>query len=935
MEKKKIILPSSRTITSDDIDIYLNVDIVQSFKEIKRHRFDNDFDLNARFNEERNSSRNFFIYGEVNSVAVDCDSIIIRVYSDPEMTQLYAATSTTPISYRSNNVFGKKNGKYFFEFENCPYEILYFKILSDSFYYRDQTWERRFVFFDADGNFVSYGSDTSDINYEGQEVIIQNDFPFFFNKHWIRNDITIIEEKKARITFENSYVETGEGVYGEIPILLDKESPFGLERAVIDNVTIGSTSNITFGDVQFVEFPVNIQLQNYGSFSIASSGRFFPSTNDPYNGKLCLFVQLNGQDESNLFRGNSFSIIGSEYSGIYEILYSSQVSLSQSSGDFYFVVLDTQFIDGFDNSSTAQFSSGSQPDIQFYFNNSVINFPLEITWQEGERNKSISFIVNEDRENEIQERVKLSISQIENLRRGQNMTCELRINDSTPRRYVDIDILSTYQNREEFTGRTYVNEFGEVSTTDSYSVLRNGLFYEGRNEEFYPTDEFKLRIKNLGQRTIFPINQSLSVFNESIFDPGEERSFNVKVKYDNQSINSVRITLPSTSISQDVTYSDGSNTLKYNINGVGITTNIRGYGGLKMRIDDGQNDYYSEYSISKPFNVQFNEVDNQIILIAKSPGTRIDFWTNDQSVTSETITSYQYPDQIPTRLKLLANINSNTTASYRIEFEKMGYAPIIIEDTMINNLVEDNTSLSMVMGLSNIMRPFIDGSEQVYTFSSSTMDDNSQYTLSDITESQPTYMPVGNAYVNGLIFLSNAITPRRHSNLTSISFVGFIEPLQPITNTSGGIVISDTKKTSILRIDSIPQSQGISFRQFEFNYGNDVNQIFYRFIILNNNAQYWWLNGIGMITTDINNGSVPPASLQQRLDIGTTPNEQGPISGSILNSNNLLLSSKSEGIEFEITTQSDTIKSIVLCENMLAGEENLGDNRMGGFVVNL
>jgi hypothetical protein len=93
-----------------------------------------------------------------------------------------------------------------------------------------------------------------------------------------------------------------------------------------------------------------------------------------------------------------------------------------------------------------------------------------------------------------------------------------------------------------------------------------------------------------------------------------------------------------------------------------------------------------------------------------------------------------------------------------------------------------------------------------------------------------------------------------------------------------------------------------------------------------------------MITTDVNENTLPAASLQQRLDVGTSNDQSGPVSGELLNSSEILLSSKTQGIPFEIFNifdPNDSIISIVLCENMLEGSENLANNRMGGFSVNL
>lgn len=151
MEKKKILLPSEDIITRGSEDLYINVNLDQTYTEIKRFKYDNTFDIAKMFEDEKNSSRNFFIYGTVDSVFTDCDELELDVYfpvnnigtqnqnagvsfirdreiielTDGTMLKYYDTIVTNNLAYGKGNVFGKKKGEYQLLLENFDRDYAY------------------------------------------------------------------------------------------------------------------------------------------------------------------------------------------------------------------------------------------------------------------------------------------------------------------------------------------------------------------------------------------------------------------------------------------------------------------------------------------------------------------------------------------------------------------------------------------------------------------------------------------------------------------------------------------------------------------------------------------------------------------------------------------------------------------------------------------
>ncbi|MEK6829313.1 MAG: hypothetical protein AABY15_04235 [Nanoarchaeota archaeon] len=236
-DKKKIVLGSEDILQKGVSDIFLNISLQQTFNQIKKEKYDNDFDLAEQFRKERNASRNFRIYGIVDSTIIHTDNMSIQVFKNSGLTQFLGTLHTTPLVYNEENVYGKRRGKYLLEIDNYDTDVVYFRILGDNVTYGNQVFEQRLVFYTLDGDFVEYGTETVDIGLNNPGFLeIENNFPFFYNKHWIKKDIQVIEEKPTIMQFgsESSTVLEDESI--TFDIVMDKPSPFGNESVVLDAV---------------------------------------------------------------------------------------------------------------------------------------------------------------------------------------------------------------------------------------------------------------------------------------------------------------------------------------------------------------------------------------------------------------------------------------------------------------------------------------------------------------------------------------------------------------------------------------------------------------------------------------------------------------------------------------------------------------------------
>lgn len=230
----KILLGSEDVRTKNIVDLFLNTDLSQNFREIKKGRYDNDFDLLRQFETERNECRNFCIYGSVDSNVVDANNLQLFIYSDSGLTNSLGVVNTSSLVFNETNIFGKKRGKYFFTINGYSGDTIYIHLPSNNFSYQAQTFERQVVYYDENGILIPYGTETIDIFNNGQAFEINNNFPFFYNIHWVKRNINIQEEKPMLVSFQSVSYDVSEGDSVSVNIVYNKQSVFGIESYKID-----------------------------------------------------------------------------------------------------------------------------------------------------------------------------------------------------------------------------------------------------------------------------------------------------------------------------------------------------------------------------------------------------------------------------------------------------------------------------------------------------------------------------------------------------------------------------------------------------------------------------------------------------------------------------------------------------------------------------
>ena len=271
-DKKKIVLGSEDFLAKGNEDIFININLQQKFNIIKREKFDNNFDLAEQFRKERNASKSFRVYGIIDSPLINCDNLTIKVYANEGFVggfqvlgnQITTITSQ-PIGFGDKNVFGKRRGKYILELNNYKVsDKIWLEVQGDGVTYARTVIEQTLVFRDTDGNFVEYGTDTIDLGINGGFEVIQNDFPFFYNKHWIKNNFQIEKVNVRNARFSQSAYYLDEGESSVITVELTEPSVFGTESLTVnfstpssqyDSATPGTDFSV---DVFPFSFPINL-----------------------------------------------------------------------------------------------------------------------------------------------------------------------------------------------------------------------------------------------------------------------------------------------------------------------------------------------------------------------------------------------------------------------------------------------------------------------------------------------------------------------------------------------------------------------------------------------------------------------------------------------------------------------------------------------------
>lgn len=260
MEFNKLLLGQKQYIGKENTDNFIDVDLSRTIETIKNDSINNIFDFQQQFILERNASLKFCIYGSVESRYGNCDNVAIKItvadtdninnsvpiYSPHIYTAITSATTLTtlskPLSANQNaltkNLYGAAKGSYFILFEldksvldDKKNKSVYLKIfdpLNDLY----GNFSIPIIYFNDEDEPIAFGTENADFTKTNEIFEINNNFPFFFDRHWVKLNLEPNGPAKAFFVSGSTTVsETNPSV--DIEVTLDSPSEFGLERATV------------------------------------------------------------------------------------------------------------------------------------------------------------------------------------------------------------------------------------------------------------------------------------------------------------------------------------------------------------------------------------------------------------------------------------------------------------------------------------------------------------------------------------------------------------------------------------------------------------------------------------------------------------------------------------------------------------------------------
>lgn len=285
MDEKRQILLGSKDILSRSIeDLYINLNLGSTFSELRDGKVENIFDVQAQFKKERNTSRDFRVYGLIDSTVTDSDNLNINVYNYAlsgtgitsgvtTLSGFVTSIISSPIVYGETNAYGFKRGKFLLELTGYTNDFVYLQIPSNGVTYTDQIYSQQLIFRDADGVFMDYGTQTIEVDENGNAITIDNNFYFLYNKHWVKQDLSITETKQSKVYLSavTNIVNVSETNTPGVPIaiVLDKPSPFGLESVTLLN----QSSTLSFNEINITDSLGNSYPLPY-TFNFATGEQF-------------------------------------------------------------------------------------------------------------------------------------------------------------------------------------------------------------------------------------------------------------------------------------------------------------------------------------------------------------------------------------------------------------------------------------------------------------------------------------------------------------------------------------------------------------------------------------------------------------------------------------------------------------------------------------
>lgn len=260
---KKIILGEKQFIGNQNIDNYIDIDLNHTIETIKKDSIENIFDFQQQFDLERNSSFKFCIYGMIQSRYGHCDNLTINVkvadidggnistLNIPNIITQNTALTTTILSHPldangqlsnkslSKNIYGTKKGCYYLLFELDKSELLLNKKNKYIFleiYEPTLELYGKFmipiIYFDEDKEIISFGTENAEIDENNDIIEINTNFPFLYDRHWVKLNLEPVGPKTVFFTKESLLVSEINSAIS-IELSLNQPSEYGLERCKI------------------------------------------------------------------------------------------------------------------------------------------------------------------------------------------------------------------------------------------------------------------------------------------------------------------------------------------------------------------------------------------------------------------------------------------------------------------------------------------------------------------------------------------------------------------------------------------------------------------------------------------------------------------------------------------------------------------------------
>jgi len=316
MDNRKKILLGNKDILSRTVkDFYIDVNLSKDNREIWQYKYDNVFDITYFYNKERRESREFIIYGAIDSYLCDCNDLIIKVYDNSQcIGQPIATTNSKELVSQYmpfKNLYGKRRGRYIVD--NIPLGFsgfsIYMKVESQNSSINDiiqhNVYEQQIIFttltFSNSGEKIveklDYGLNEAVTDCDGNVFEVNNDFDFFYNKHWIKKNLNIINSNKIWIGDESTKycaTEVKKLYHDRIVVGIFNTGYFEFVKTMeVYEIDMSPTGNIEFNDASNIEhyqppiyndgmcpIPKEFSLKIEILFSPADGNNFFTAPTD-------------------------------------------------------------------------------------------------------------------------------------------------------------------------------------------------------------------------------------------------------------------------------------------------------------------------------------------------------------------------------------------------------------------------------------------------------------------------------------------------------------------------------------------------------------------------------------------------------------------------------------------------------------------------------